>query len=248
MLLSFALRREREYLYAHPEEELSETGWIHYGRYLHQRLEGMPTQYITGRQEFFGREFRLTRDVLIPRPETEHVVEACLKRLTAGMSVLDAGTGSGAIAVTLALERDVAAFACDISRAALEVARGNAARLEAGVGMFCGDLLAAVRRGAFDLVVSNPPYVPDSDRATLQREVRDFEPRVALFSGPTGLEIYARLIEEARGALKAGGWLVMELGYNSEEPVRRMLGRGWTELESIADLAGIPRVIAARAG
>ncbi|MGH9595085.1 MAG: peptide chain release factor N(5)-glutamine methyltransferase, partial [Bryobacteraceae bacterium] len=100
VLLSFALRREREYLYAHSEEELTEIGWIHYGRYLHQRLKGMPTQYITGRQEFYGREFRVTPDVLIPRPETEHVVEACLARLLPGMTVLDVGTGSGAIAAT----------------------------------------------------------------------------------------------------------------------------------------------------
>lgn len=248
VLLSFALRREREYLYAHPEEELTENGWIHYGRYLHQRLEGMPTQYITGRQEFYGREFRVTRDVLIPRPETEHVVEACLARLLPGMTVLDVGTGSGAIASTLALERPVRVFASDISAPAVGVAARNAARLKATVTFACGDLLAAFRGASVELVVSNPPYVPRTDAEGLQREVRDFEPHVALFGGLTGLEVYERLAAEALDVLKPGGWLVMELGYNSERPVRRMLETGWRQIESIPDLAGIPRVIAARAG
>lgn len=248
VLLSFALRREREYLYAHPEQELTELGWIHYGRYLHQRLKGMPTQYITGRQEFYGREFRVTPDVLIPRPETEHVVEACLARLRPGMAVLDVGAGSGAIACTLALEKPVRVFAGDISPAALRVAAGNSARLRAGVSFFCGDLVSALRGASIDLLVSNPPYVPGTDADGLQREVRDFEPHLALFSGPTGLEIYERLIRDARRVLKPHGWLVLELGYNSEEPVRRMLDAGWLQIESVPDLAGIPRVIVAQAG
>src|ERR1700730_5464115 len=123
VLLAHALRRERSYLYAHPEEELTETGWIHYGRYLHQRLQGKPTQYITGRQEFYGREFRVTPDVLIPRPETEHLVEAAKARANAAHSLLDIGTGSGAIAVTLALETKARVMATDVSPAALQVAR-----------------------------------------------------------------------------------------------------------------------------
>src|SRR6202140_4565019 len=121
VLLAHALRRERSYLYAHPEEELAETGWIHYGRYLHQRLQGKPTQYITGRQEFYGREFRVTPDVLIPRPETEHLIGAALTR--SAEAILDIGTGSGAIAVTLALETKARVKATDISRAALRIAQ-----------------------------------------------------------------------------------------------------------------------------
>src|SRR5277367_5073193 len=119
VLLTHALQRERSYLYAHPEEELSEVAWIHYGRYLHERLKGKPTQYITGKQEFYGRPFRVTPGVLIPRPETEHLIEASLSRIQPGQTVLDVGTGSGAIAITLALETDARVFATDLSQAAL---------------------------------------------------------------------------------------------------------------------------------
>jgi len=126
VLLAHALRRDRTYLYAHSNEELGEVGWIHFGRYLHERLKGKPTQYITKRQEFFGREFRVSPAVLIPRPETEHVVEAALKRIEPGCAVVDVGTGSGAIAITLALESQAHVFATDISATALKVAGENA--------------------------------------------------------------------------------------------------------------------------
>lgn len=247
VLLCFAIRRERVYLFAHPEEELTETGWIHYGRYLHQRLSGMPVQYITGRQEFYGREFRVTRDVLIPRPETEHVVEACLARLQPGMTLVDAGTGSGAIAITLALEKPVTALATDISEPALRVASKNAEKLTARVRFLQGDLISAIRSRAMDIVASNPPYVPKADAAGLQREVRDFEPHVALFGGENGYEIYERLIEDAHRVLRPGGWLISELGYNSKGPVERMLGPQWEQVEWLPDLSGIPRVLVAQA-
>src|SRR6266436_6003095 len=155
VLLVHALGRERSYLYAHPEEPLSEVAWLHYGRYLHERLKGKPTQYITGRQEFYGREFRVTSDVLIPRPETEHLIEAALAR--APESILDIGTGSGAIAVTLALETKALVTATDVSLAALRVAQQNAQRLGARVALVGCDLGAAGADGSFDLVVSNPP-------------------------------------------------------------------------------------------
>ncbi len=247
VLLMHALGAERAYLYAHSGDELTELAWIHYGRYLHERLKGKPTQYITGHQEFFGRDFRVTRDVLIPRPETEHLVEAAIARIRPGDVVVDVGTGSGAIAVTLALETRGRVFATDISTGALCVARSNAARLSAGVGFFACDLASCLRDCSVDVLVSNPPYVPATDRPSLQREVRDFEPPVALYGGPTGLEIYERLIVEATRVLRPGGWLLVELGYNSLGPVRAMLNSNWTDIAVMYDLAGFPRVLAAEA-
>jgi release factor glutamine methyltransferase len=243
VLLSHALHRERSYLYAHPEEELAEVAWIHFGRYLHERLKGKPTQYITGRQEFYGREFRVTPDVLIPRPETEHLVEAAMAKIRHSDRVLDIGAGSGAIAVTLALETSAQVFASDISRAALRVAHANAQRLAASVTLVECDLSSCFAERAFDVVVSNPPYVPTTDHSGLQREVRDYEPAVALFAGETGTEIYERLITDAARILKSGGSLLLELGYNSLEPVRKMLDSRWSEITVQLDLAGLPRVL-----
>jgi release factor glutamine methyltransferase len=243
VLLSHALRRERVYLFAHPEHELAEVEWLHYGRYLHERLNGKPTQYITKRQEFYGREFRVTPDVLIPRPETEHAVEIA-KAKGAGR-VVDVGTGSGALAVTLQLETGAQVWATDISAAAAAVAAGNARALGATVGIVVCDLMSAIAPGSIDLIVSNPPYVPLTQREGLQREVRDFEPHVALFGGKTGFELYERIVADAARVLRKGGWLVMELGFGSRDRVAAMLA-GWDEVTVEPDLAGIPRVIAAR--
>jgi release factor glutamine methyltransferase len=247
VLLAHAIHQERVYLYAHPERELQEVEWLHYGRYLHERLNGKPTQYITGRQEFYGREFRVTPDVLIPRPETEHVVEVALRTAPAAARVLDVGTGSGALAVTLQLETGAEAWATDISPAAATVAAGNASRLGAPVHVAICDLMEAVAAGVMDLIVSNPPYVPIAQRQGLQREVRDWEPHVALFAGETGFEIYGRIVADAPRVLGPGGWLVMELGFGSRDHVAGLLS-GWRDVRIEPDLAGIPRVIAARRG
>ena len=245
VLLSHAMRVQRVYLFAHPEQELDEVQWLHYGRYLHERLAGKPTQYITKKQEFYGREFRITPDVLIPRPETEHVVEVAMEVARAARRVLDVGTGSGALAVTLNLEMRVPAWATDVSAAAARVAAQNAAKLGAAVNVVVCDLMGAIAPGSMDLIVSNPPYVPLTERAGLQREVRDYEPHVALFAGETGFELYDRIVADAPRVLCPGGWLVMELGFGSLNHVERLLG-GWNEVRIVPDLAGIPRVIAGR--
>ena len=235
--------QERAWLYAHSDEELREVWWIHYGRYLHQRLKGQPTQHITGVQEFYGREFRVTPDVLIPRQETEHVIETAL-RLDA-KRIVDIGTGSGAIAITLALETGAHVVGTDVSAAALRVAAENGRVLGAAVTWLACDLASALHGGRFDLVVSNPPYVPGRDKTTLQREVRDYEPEVALYGGDDGLEMYRRLVPEADRLLAPGGWLVMEIGYNLGDAVGGMLG-AWKDVEIRTDLAGLPRVAMAR--
>jgi release factor glutamine methyltransferase len=246
VLLCHALRRERVYLYSHPEHELSTVEWLHYGRYLHERLKGKPTQYITRRQEFFGREFVVSAQVLIPRPETEHVVERAAAVAREAQRVLDIGTGSGALAVTLALERGrELVVATDISAGALRVARENARRLGAAVQLVRTDLAAGLR-GPFDLIVSNPPYIPESEIEHLQHEVRDWEPRVALAGGADGVEPYRRIVPEAERLLRPGGWLIFEIGFQIEAGVRAAFGPRWSDLETGCDLAGLPRVISAR--
>jgi len=245
-LLCHALRQERSFLYAHPERELCEVEWIHYGRYLHERLKGKPTQYITGRQEFYGREFRVGPDVLIPRPETELVIETAVELGAGARRILDVGCGSGAIAVTLQLEMGAKVCATDLSAPALLVASENSRRLGAAVQFVVCDLVSAIADHSIDLLASNPPYVPLGDRAGLQREVRDYEPEIALFAGPSGFELYQRLIEDAVRVLRPDGWLVLELGYNSRDRVLEMLGPLWRDVRVMPDLAGIPRVLAAR--
>jgi release factor glutamine methyltransferase len=248
VLLSHAIGQDRAYLYAHSKDELTELWWIHYGRYLHERLKGKPTQYITHRQEFYGRCFLVGAGVLIPRPETEHLVEAAVEaaRDRGHRRILDVGTGSGAIAISIALEAGVQVVASDISIAALSVARRNCEALNAPVKFFAGDLLAAVRDKTFDLVVSNPPYVPARDKANLQREVREWEPEIALYGGEDGDEIYRRLIVQAADVVRPAGQLMMEMGYRSLEQIRPIIAEHWTNISVIDDLAGLPRVIVAQ--
>ena len=247
VLLAHALRKDRPYLYAHSTDRLTELQWIHYGRYLNERLQGKPTQYITHKQEFYARDFYVDENVLIPRPETEHLVEAALTVLREKPDgvVLDVGTGSGAIAVTLALELARPILASDISLSALRIAERNRAAHQAAVRFFAGDLLSAVAPSSIDLLVSNPPYVPGADAANMQSEVRDWEPPVALFAGDSGLEIYRRLIADAQVAVRSGGTLLMELGYQSLAGVRELLAGAWSDIRVEADLAGFPRLIRA---
>ena len=242
VLLAHAIGCEKSWLYAHSDEELREVWWIHYGRYLHERMQGKPTQYITGRQEFYGREFFVTPDVLIPRPETEHSIEAALA--LHATNILDIGTGSGAIGITLSLETRARVICADISDAAVRVAAKNAHRLGSSAQFVVCDLSSAFASSTFDLVISNPPYISISDKETLQAEVRDYEPHLALFGGNDGLDMYRRLIPEAARLLKPGGHLILEIGWLAAESVGAMLGE-WTNVETKPDLAGIPRVITA---
>lgn len=247
VLLCHAMHHERAYLYAHNGDPLTELAWIHYGRYLNERLKGKPTQYITHRQEFYGRDFYVNGDVLIPRPETEHLVEAAILFLKKHphACVLDVGTGSGAIAINVSLERQCPVLASDISVAALTIAERNRRTHDASVSFFAADLIDAVAPRSVDLLVCNPPYVPGADAANMQTEVREWEPHLALFAGNTGLEIYRRLTSQAVSVVKPGGRLMLELGYRSLDAVREMLAPRWTDIEVISDLAGLPRVIAA---
>jgi release factor glutamine methyltransferase len=246
VLLAHALKQERVYLFGHSADELTELAWIHYGRYLHQRTSGKPTQYITKKQEFYGRDFSVSPDVLIPRPETEHLVAAAIDRVHPGARVVDVGCGSGAIAVTLALETRAELWATDISPAAMRMAAENAQKLGADVQFVNADLLTCFGSRTMDAIVSNPPYVGLHESSGLQSEVRDYEPHVALFGGETGNEVYQRLAEQAVDVLRPGGWLLFELGWRSLDPVQNMLTRNWSDLQALDDLAGIPRVLAAR--
>jgi release factor glutamine methyltransferase len=242
LLLCHAVHCERTYLYAHPEQELREVEWIHYGRWLHERMQGKPLQYITKTQEFYGRPFAVSPDVLIPRPETELLVETVLRRRRSAKSIIDVGTGSGAIAVTLALELGRNVIATDVSEAALAMAERNAFSLEARVQFVAADLLSTIADQSFDVVVSNPPYVSSKDRDTLQREVRDWEPHQALFAGTSGLDIYERLIPEAWRVLRPGGLLAIELGIGQASAIAKLV-ENWHNVEIASDLAGIARVL-----
>jgi release factor glutamine methyltransferase len=245
VLLAHAVHCDRAYLYAHPEQELREVEWIHFGRYLHERLKRKPTQYITHTQEFYGRPFHVSPAALIPRPETEHLVEIALPFAREAALTIDVGTGSGAIAVTLALEGARFVLATDLSAAALAVACRNARQLKASVDFIQTDALSAFAPGSADLVVSNPPYVAETERDSLQPEVRDWEPALALFAGAGGLAFHQRLIPEAQGVLKPGGRLILELGAGQSQAVQALLGPDWDSPCIYPDLAGIPRVLTA---
>jgi release factor glutamine methyltransferase len=258
LLLCHSLRCERPYLYAHPEQELREVEWIHYGRWLHERMQGKPLQYITKTQEFYGRPFAVSPDVLIPRPETELLVETVLGRRPGARTVVDVGTGSGAIAITLALVLGIPIVATDISPAALQIASANAKSLckvaqasacgversstDLSVRFIAADLLTSIGDACMDVVVSNPPYVATGDRASMQREVRDWEPELALFAGADGLDIYRRLIPQAWRVLKPGGLLALELGFGIADNVAALV-ENWHNVEIAPDLAGIPRAL-----
>jgi release factor glutamine methyltransferase len=273
LLLMHALGRDRTWLYTNPEHPLDAPTAEKYFALIVRRSSGEPTQYLTGKQEFWALEFEVTPAVLIPRPETEHVVEVALERLgergikinmktgapSPTLHIADVGTGSGCIAVALAHELPHAKIvATDISAPALEVAHRNAThnKVAERIDFVEANLFERISHESritsheshpFDLIVSNPPYISQNDAASLATEVRDHEPHSALFGGPSGAEVYSRLIDQAGARLRPGGILVLELGYNSAEAVRKMfhMEHRWANISITNDLAGIPRVIAA---
>jgi len=250
-LLFSALEKNRAWLLSHRDEQIPPAAADRFAAWVGRRSHGEPLQYITGETEFYGLPLRVTRDVLIPRPETEHLVEKVLE-LTARSSaprIVDVGTGSGAIAIALAhaLPR-IAVTATDISDAALEIARANAEKNEVAERMrfLQGDLLTPVAGEQFDLIVSNPPYVPERDRDSLAVEVRQYEPALALFAGDDGLAVYRRLIPNAFAALVPQGSIVLEIGYGQETSLLTLLSAaGFETIQFTADLQGIPRVAVA---
>jgi release factor glutamine methyltransferase len=272
LLLMFTLGCDRAYLFAHPERDLTSEEESRYETALSERSRGVPAQYITGHQEFWGMDFIVSPAVLIPRPETEHVIETVLElqassgwrtsdlgpRIPAAANaevrgrksevrVVDVGTGSGCIAVALAKELPHAEIhATETSATALEIARANSARhqFERHIRFHRTDLLEGLEK-QFDFVVSNPPYVGESEEDTVQLEVRKFEPRSAVFAGPKGTELIERLIPQAHTILRPGGWLVMEISGTIAEEVRKLLD-GWNGVQIRPDLQSIPRVAVAR--
>ena len=270
LLLLHVLGRDRTWLYAHPEESVPEAIAERFQALIARRAAGEPTQYLTGKQEFWGLEFEVTPDVLIPRPETEHVMEVALDRLALrearagrpqmtsgeGFLIADIGTGSGCLAIALAKELPKAKIcATDISSEALVVARRNAERqgVAERIHFVQCNLLEGLESPVTsnqlprtDLIVSNPPYVGRCETETLPIEVRGHEPATALYGGEKGYELYADLVSQAARNLRPGGILVLELGHNSLPAVRPLLDAPtWANVGVTNDLAGIPRVIAA---
>ena len=251
-LLAFLLDKDRTFILSHADDTISGEQETLFQEFLDSRAQGEPAQYITGRQDFYGLEFEVTPAVLIPRPETELLVEAAIKLVAAEetVSFCDVGTGSGCIAITLLTQIPQAhAMAVDVSASALEIAKRNAARhrVTNRVEFMLSDCFAAVAQQTFDLIVSNPPYVAEDAVATLQREVRDYEPRVALTAGADGLDVIRRLIADAQGYLRASGHLVFEIGFDQHAEVSELVDPGiWELLDIHHDLQGIPRTVALR--
>ena len=251
-LLLHLLDTNKAWLLAHADEEVAPATAKRYNDRIERRFHGEPIQYIAGVCEFYGLPFRVTTDVLIPRPETEHLVEKAIA-LAATWNhphIVDVGTGSGAIAIALAHALPKAQItAVDLSPAALDVARDNAERnhVSTRIRFLPSDLLMGFENHRFDLIVSNPPYVPLGERAALAVEVREHEPAMALFAGEDGLEIYRRLIPAASRVLSSGGSLVVEIGYGQAEVVRHLFElSGFQGIEFTADLQKIPRVASAQ--
>jgi len=244
LLIGDTFRKPLSWLIAHDDEQVSDERLAAVSEKIRRRLAGEPLQYIRGESEFFGRRFAVDSRALVPRPETEILVESLISRLRGNESVLDVGTGTGCIAVTAKLERPgIRITALDRSLDALSLARENARALGASVQLVSSDLVTAVR-GPFDVIVSNPPYIPQGEIASLEVEVRSHEPVMALTPGPTGLECIEQLFRDGRGILEPEGLMLFEIGYGQAEAVRSLAAAtGWKVESIVNDLAAIPRVV-----
>jgi len=249
LLICLAIKKDKAFLIAHPEYELRVDERSLLQDFANRRANREPYQYIAGHQEFYGLEFEVTPDVLIPRPETEILVERAIRSLTerpGSSTFLEVGVGSGCIAVSiLASVSNSIAAAVDISDKALAVAGRNASKrgVSERLRLFVSDVYTNVEQRNFDLIVSNPPYVPNADLETLQPEVRNFEPYASLSDGGNGLSIVEKLIRGATNFLKPGGELLIEIGFDQSPRVENMFdARLWETVEFLPDLQGIPRI------
>ena len=251
ILLLHAASLDEKDFYSDPGARLPEKVERGFLGLIRKRLAGHPLDHLTGRKEFWSLPFKVGPGVLAPRPETELVVDKAVESAAGRRpSILDVGTGSGNIAIALSRELPLARItAVDISARALKIARANAAVLNAvGVRFIRSDILSAFGkpRPLFDIIVSNPPYVSWREWTELATEVRDHEPKRALVGGDKGTEFIEKLIRRSHGFLRSGGRLVMEIGAGQKDDVRSLFGDGWDEIEFTRDLAGVPRVVAAR--
>ncbi len=257
LLLAHSIGLSKEQLYIHLHEPMEKETEERWEAFVQRRVSGEPLQYILGRQEFWSIDLKVDPRVLIPRPETEHLVEEALSILIKISSlkipsVLELGTGSGAIAIALAKELPVLCMtATDLSMEALEVARENAKRAEVShlIGFVRGDLLSPFRQGeVFDLILSNPPYLSEEEMEGLPREVRQHEPIIALQGGRNGLEFYRRVIPQIPSYLKRGGWLLLEVGHTQARRVSELMEKvsSFGEIGIVRDLAGMERVVKAQ--
>jgi release factor glutamine methyltransferase len=250
-LVAFVIGRDKTFLIAHPETEVSADEQTKLANLTARRAKREPLQYIIGRQEFYRLDFEVTPDVLIPRPETEILVERAIKFLSIRPSprFCEIGVGSGCISISVLHEMENAsAIACDVSERALEIAWRNADRhgVANRLGLFVSDIFGSIGERQFDAVLSNPPYVPEIDLEALQPEVRDHEPIIALTSGAEGLDVIRRLISNSPSYLKPGGMLLFEMGFDQSGKVSEMLDPAvWTDIEFLPDLQGIPRILSA---
>lgn len=251
VLLSHVLRQERIYLYVHFDEPMEQNELSKFREYVKKRAQHVPIAYIIGEREFMGLPFKVTKDTLIPRPDTEILVENVLNNVDRDkeIEIVDIGTGSGAIILSLLVNLPKAqGKTVDISSKAIEVAKENAVNLQVNdrCEFFVGDLFAPLNGSKFDVIVSNPPYIPQKDIATLEDDVKEYEPVSALTDGGDGLSYYRRLLSEGKAYIKENGFIALEIGiYQSEDVKQIAMDNGWKDIKIIKDYAGIDRVVLA---